>query len=377
MNTTEVVRQHELIQGLALELLRTWGFQSEKLEQIFTRKYSRSHALENLEDAVLDAYARLWEELQHGRIEVICKETIRGTLLDALRRRGLDRKPFTAQRLLVGIATSVRSKTRRRYLQWAKFELREELKRRLRADLSSWDGASLERVIDYFLAEFVPRVYAQLDIHENGGTPLLDCCYEAFISSQSELRWAMGYRSWITPVSPRLSFRSEERVDLERRSWVTLEGQPEYEELVVLERLRAQAQLLCGRLPNTDLFVFLSGDLDPAERRRLELCLIFAELLRESKRKPVNLKAYMIYVFSHFPGPGRANPPARVPIERVTLDMIQGCEFSWEEICRRFPGGPKPGDYTTKRRIERDVIQTARALGFIREETVQRGAQHA
>lgn len=85
----------------------------------------------------------------------------------------------------------------------------------------------------------------------------------------------------------------------------------------------------------------------------------------------------MIYVFSHFPGPGRTEPPARAPIERVTLDMIQGLELSWEEVCRRFPGGPKPGDYTTKRRIERDVIRTARALGFIREEAAQRGAQHA
>lgn len=218
MNTAEAVRQHELVRGLALELLRTWGFQGAELDQLFAHKHSRSQVVEDLEDAVLNAYARLWEELQHGRIEVPCVETIRGTLLDALRRRGLDRRPFTAQRLLVGIATSRRSKTRRRYLQWAKFELKDELKRRLCADLASWDGASLEGVLDYFLAEFVPRVYARLSTHENGGKPLLERCYEAFVSSQTELRRAMEYRSWITPVSPRLSFRSEEHIDLERRT---------------------------------------------------------------------------------------------------------------------------------------------------------------
>jgi len=84
----------------------------------------------------------------------------------------------------------------------------------------------------------------------------------------------------------------------------------------------------------------------------------------------------MIYVFSHFPAPARVEPPKQVPLERVTLDMIQGCELSWEEVCRRFPGGPKPGDYTTKRRIERDMVETARALGFIRDETTPKGACH-
>lgn len=377
-NTAETLRQQEIIRRLALEILRTWGFHLE-LDQLFTHKNSCSQIVEDLEDAVLNAYAQLCEEFQRGKIQAICQETIRSALLKALRRRGLDRKPFTAHRLLKGIATSKRQETRRRYLQWAKHELQGELKRRFREDLpfpSPHDSASLEGVVDYFLAEFVPQAYTQLNTHENGGKSLLDRCYEAFFLSKSELRRAQEYTPWITPVSPRLAFQSADRVDLERRSGKAFERQPEYEELIVRERLRAQVQLLRGKPPDNDLWVYLQGDLDPAERRRLELCLIFSQLLQESKRKPSNLKAYMIYVFSHFPAPARVEPPKRIPLERVTLDQIQGCELSWEEVCRRFSGGPKPGDYTTKRRIEQDMVETARALGFIRDATTPKGARH-
>jgi len=365
MNEEEALRQRELIRGLALELLRTWGFQADELHQLFTNKGSRSSTIEDLEDAVLDAYAHLWGELQSGKVKTIFRETIRGCLLDALRRRGLERKPFTTQRLLLGIAASRKPTTHRRYLQWAKYELQDELKRRFTPVLTPLKS-SLEGAVDYFLAEFVPQQYDMNSISD-AKAPLFERLCETFLQCESEVRRALRYRPWITPVSPRLTFHPEEHPKLEQRAWTTLEDQPEYQELVTLERLRYQAHLLRGQTPENDLGPYLVGTLDPAERRRLELCLIFSELIRRSNRKWENLKAYMIYVFSHFPSVGRARPPKRVPIARVTLEMIQGCEFTWEEVCRRFPGGPQPGDYTTKRRIERDVIRAAKALGFIQE----------
>lgn len=381
VNDREALARRELIQQIALELLRSWGFYAEQLKHLFAGHHSggRPRKQDELEDAVLDAFTALWGELQSGKIRRIGRETVRYRLIEALRRRGLDRRPYTTHELLVGIATSHRAQTHRRYLSWAKYELQEELGKRFAASFSISDHPSLEGLSDYFLAEFVSRQYELLDGSSSQSGSLLDRLCAAFSGSSDHRRRACQYCPWITPVCPRLGFRQEvPQHELENYAWTTFAEQPEYEACVALERLRYQDRLVRCHRPDDRLAHFLTDLRDPAERRRLELCLIFAQLKRESRRALTGLKAYMIYVFSHFPAVGRAKPPQVTPLEQVTLDMIQGCRFSWVEVCRRFPGGPRPGDYMTKRRIERDLNLTARALGFASDETdAQRGAENA
>jgi len=379
MNNEEALQQRELIRQLSLELLRTWGFHSEQLNQLFAQQNTqgRSRQLEDLEDAVLEAYSELWEKLQSEKIQVICPKTVRYALIDALRRRGLDRKPFTTHELLTGIAKSQKPTTRQRYLRWAKYELQDELKTRFAALFDASDQSSLDSLMDYFLAEFVPRHYAQLS-DSCANCSLLHQLCTAFLKSESHVRRASHYHAWITPVCPRLVFYEETRHKLESRAWMTFEEQPPYEALIALERLRYQDRLIRCQRPDDELTCFFVDLRNSAERRRLELCLIFAHLKREPRRSLANLKAYMVYVFSHFPAVGRGQSPQCMPLEQVTLDMIQGCEFTWDEVCRRFPGGPQPGDYTTKRRIERDVIALAQELGFVHtEKSTDRGASDA
>lgn len=379
MNNGEARQQRELIQQLSLELLRTWGFHSEHLEQLFKHPdaQGRSRQLADLEDAVLEAYAKLWEKLQSEKIRVICPKTVRYALINALRRRGLDRKPFTAQELLTRIAKSQKPETRKRYLSWAKYELQDELKTRFATLFDTSNHTSGESLIDYFLAEFVSQRYAELKDSRSKCSPLDQLC-AAFLNSESNLRRASNYRAWIAPVCPRLVYYEEARHELESRTWATFEEQPEYKALITLERLRYQDRLIRCQRPNDDLTRFFMDLHDPTEQRRLEFCTIFAHLKRKSRRSLANLKAYMVYVFSHFPSIGRSQPPQSMPLERVALDMIQGCELTWDEVCRRFPGGPQPGDYTTKRRIERDVIALAQELGFIHsEKSTTRGAGDA
>ncbi len=379
MNNEEALQQRELIRHLSLELLRAWGFHSEQLEQLFNGQdaQGRSRQLTDLEDAVLEAYSELWQKLQNEQIRVICPKTVRYVLIDALRCRGLDRKPFTTQELLNGIAKSQKPETRNRYLSWAKYELQDELKTRFATLFNTSNHTSLESLMDYFLAEFVPRQYAELKSSCSKCSPLDRLC-TAFLKSEGDLRRASRYRARIVPICPRLVFYEEARHELESRAWASFEEQPEYKALITLERLRYQDQLIRCQRPDDELSRYFVDLRDPTEQRRLEICTIFAHLKRESRRSPANLKAYMIYAFSHFPAVGRSQPPPCMPLECVTLDMIQGCEFTWDEVCRRFPGGPQPGDYTTKRRIERDILALARELGFIHdEENPERGAGNA
>lgn len=379
MGDEEALQQRELIQHLSLELLRAWGFHSEQLEQLFSHQSTRSRTrqLTDLEDAVLEAYAELWQKLQNEKIRVVCPKTVRYALIDALRRRGLDRKPFTTQELLTGIAKSQKPETRQRYLSWAKYELQDELKTRLATLFDISGHTSLESLTDYFLAEFVPRRYLELKSSCSKCSPLDRLC-TAFLKSEGDLRRASRYRAWIVPVCPRLVFYEEASHKLESRAWASFEEQPQYKALIALERLRYQDQLVRCQRPDDELTRYFVDLHDPTEQRRLELCTIFAHLKRESRRSLANLKAYLIYAFSHFPAVGRSQPPLCMPLEQVTLDMILGCEFTWDEVCRRFPGGPQPSDYTIKRRIERDIIALAQELGFIHaEKNTKRGAGNA
>ena len=266
VNDREALARRELIQQIALELLRSWGFYTEQLKHLFAGHHSggQPRKQDELEDAVLDAFAALWKELQSGKIRRIGRETVRYRLIEALRRRGFDRRPYTTHELLVGIATSHRAQTRQRYLRWAKYELQEELGKRFAASFGISDHPSLEGLSDYFLAEFVSRQYELLDGSSSQSGSLLDRLCAAFSGSSDHRRRACQYCPWITPVCPRLGFRQEvPQHELENYAWTTFAEQPEYEACVALERLRYQDRLVRCHCPDDRLAHFLIDLGDP------------------------------------------------------------------------------------------------------------------